>query len=426
VHAPDGPAGAGPGPVGWHFASATLSKLTPPAVQLALLLVVGRQGSIEDVGLLALASAVAFTCGAIAEAGFNTSLSIPETYLHDELPPLRGTRRARIVAAIGGSALYAALWAAGLGKHEPVLLILLPLPALLALSYGYSGVMNSAGQLRLEARISVAESAFVLVLVAALSVALEPLETVLLALLGGRAAGTAARAAWVRSLPQSGARAVRDVGRTHAWFVASTASTAIHGQIDAAVLGFFGAFALLGVYGPLVRTAYSGLLVAEGLAWALYARTTHERVREARLRGERSLGDRLLGRWRTAGVGLGAVCAVGFWFLGAPVLEFVLDADVDGLRLPIALLSATILVRFGAFVLTVDIIRAGRQRARIPVELAAAVVLGSIAVAGALEESLSLLALGKLASEVVLAAGYLRIARAREPSAGLHERAVHA
>jgi O-antigen/teichoic acid export membrane protein len=396
--------------VGWHFASATLSKLTPPVVQLVLLFVVGRESTLADVGLLALASAIAFNCGSIAEAGFNTSLSVPDAYLGETLPPLSGTRRLRLLAAVGGSGLYGLLWAAGLGQHEAVLLILLPLPALLALSYGYSGVMNAAGQLRLEGRVSIGESLLALALVAPFLQFTDALPGVLLALLVGRAAGTLARAVTIRGLPQSPASELPEAGRTHAWFVATAGSTALHGQVDSAVLGFYGSFTLLGVYGPLVRIAYSGLLAAEGLAWALYSRTAHERVEQARRSGA-ALGDRLLVNWRAVGLALGAACAAVFWLAGAPFLEFLVDHHVDGLRLPITFLSLAVLVRFGSFVFSVDIIRAGRQRARLPVELAAAAVLGAFAVVGAIDDSLSVLALGKLVGELVILGGYGRIAR---------------
>ncbi len=394
-------------------------------MQLVLLVVVGRRGSLDDVGLLALASAVAFNCGSIAEAGFNTSLSVPEAYLGERHPPLAATRRARFAAALGGSLLYALLWAAGLGRHEPVLLIPLALPALLAISYGYAGVMNAAGQLRIEGRISVAESVLAMALLFPLLSIMAPLAAALTALVAGRAVGTLARAASVRHLPQSDVAAVSGLGRTHAWFVATQGSTALHAQIDVIILGFFGSFALLGVYGPLVRIAYAGLLVAEGLAWGLYGRTTHERVVAAGRRPQRSLGDRLLGNWRLSGMLIGCACAAGFWLLGAPLLEFVIDRSVDGLRLPVTLLALAVLVRFGMFVLCVDIIRGGLQKARLPVELLAAAVLGGMAVVGALDDSLTALSIGKVMCEVVILAGYWRIARVlvRDP---LGRTAAHA
>src|ERR687886_225682 len=101
-----------------HFAGAAVTKLAPPLVQLVLLLLVARDSTLDDVGRLALASAVSFLCGATAELGFATTLSIPRPTFGVAEPPLKATSRLRLVAALGGSLLYLALWAAGLGGHD--------------------------------------------------------------------------------------------------------------------------------------------------------------------------------------------------------------------------------------------------------------------------------------------------------------------
>ncbi len=65
---------------GWagaHYIGALGSRLLPPAVQLLLIVLVAQQGTLSDVGRLALASAVSFTCGGLAEIGLQTSLSVP-------------------------------------------------------------------------------------------------------------------------------------------------------------------------------------------------------------------------------------------------------------------------------------------------------------------------------------------------------------
>src|SRR5712692_5605600 len=144
------------------FTGAGVAKLAPPLVQFVLLLLVARAGSLDDVGRLALASAGAFLCGALAELGLATSLSIPKVTFGTEGVPLRATRRLRLTAAVLGCFLYVTLWAAGLGGHDPVLLLVAPLPFALALAYGYAGAMNASGELHYEIPVSLGESALVL------------------------------------------------------------------------------------------------------------------------------------------------------------------------------------------------------------------------------------------------------------------------
>jgi hypothetical protein len=89
-----------------HFAGSAVMRFAPPLLQLAMLVIVARRGSLEDVGALALASAVSFMCGALAEAGFSTTLSIPRVTFGVADPPLRATATLRVGAAVGGSVLY--------------------------------------------------------------------------------------------------------------------------------------------------------------------------------------------------------------------------------------------------------------------------------------------------------------------------------
>src|SRR5205823_6091039 len=85
-----------------HFTGAGVAKLAPPLVQFVLLLVVARSGTLDDVGRLALASAASFLCGALAELGLATSLSIPKVTFGTEGAPLRATRTLRLIAALLG------------------------------------------------------------------------------------------------------------------------------------------------------------------------------------------------------------------------------------------------------------------------------------------------------------------------------------
>src|SRR4051812_42018531 len=98
-----------------------VTKVAPIAVQVLLVLFVARQGSLADVGSLALGSATAYLCANFAEVGFGTTLAVPATYYGVERPPLRATRALRLGTALAGSALYVLLWGAGLGNRDPTL-----------------------------------------------------------------------------------------------------------------------------------------------------------------------------------------------------------------------------------------------------------------------------------------------------------------
>ena len=101
-----------------HFAGSATMKLAPPATQFLLLFVVARQGSVAEVGKLALASAASFACGAVADIGFATTLSAPAAYFGLEQPPVRRTRTLRTAAAVSGALLYVVLWSVGLGGTD--------------------------------------------------------------------------------------------------------------------------------------------------------------------------------------------------------------------------------------------------------------------------------------------------------------------
>jgi glycosyltransferase involved in cell wall biosynthesis/O-antigen/teichoic acid export membrane protein len=379
-----------------------VSKLAPPLVQLVLLLLVARNGTLDDVGRLALASAVSFLCGSLAELGFTTTLSIPRPTFGTAAPPLRATARVRIASALAGSLLYVVLWGAGLGSHDRVFLLVAPLPFLLALSYGYAGAMNASGRLRIEGAVSAAESVAIVVIAVAGSLAGSALTWSLVALTAGRAGGTLARAVYVRNLPQSTEAAVAPLFRAQLPFALAAFAIVFQGQADMLAIGFFGTLGLAAVYGPLLRTAYSTLLSAEAFSWGLYGDAHPE---------EHAPGGLFARHWRAASMALGVVLAIAFAFLAEPFLRFLLHRSLPSLTLAIALFAVVIVLRFAALVLNVEILRAGRQRDEIPVLAVASVVLAVGAVVAARHASIAGLAGARLASEGITAAGYFALAR---------------
>src|ERR687885_2193531 len=379
-----------------HFAGAAVTKLAPPLVQLVLLLLVARGGTLDDVGRLALASAISFLCGALAELGFGTTLSIPRPTFGISAPPLRATARVRVGSALAGSLPYLVLWGAGFGSHGAVFLLVAPLPFLLALSYGYSGAMNASGRLRIEGAVSIAESLAIVAIAVVGTLVGSALTWSLVALTVGRAGGTLARAILVRDLPQSNDGAPGPLFRAQLPFALATVAIVFQGQADMLAIGFFGTLALAGLYGPLLRTTYSTLLSAEAFSWGLYG-DAHP--------GERPGAGLLARHWRAASMALGVVLAISFAFLAEPFLRFLLDRSLPDLTLAIALFAVVIVLRFAALVLNVDILRAGRQRDEIPVLAVASAVLAIGAVLAARSASIAGLAGTRLASEAITAAG---------------------
>ena len=400
-----------------HFAGAAVTKLAPPLVQLGLLLLVARESTLDDVGRLALASAASFLCGALAELGFATTLSIPRPTFGTAAPPLRATGRVRVASAFAGSVLYVVLWGAGLGGHDAVFLLAAPLPFSLALSYGYAGAMNASGRLRIEGAVSVAESVAIVAIAVAGSLVGSALAWSLVALTVGRAAGTVARAILVRDLPQSAGETVGPLFRAQLPFALATLAIVFQGQADMLAIGFFGTLGLAGLYGPLLRTTYSTLLSAEAFSWGLYGDAHPD---------ERPVGGLLARHWRAASIALGTVLAIGFAVLAEPFLRFLLHRSLPNLTLPIALFSVVIVLRFATLVLNVEILRAGRQRDEIPVLAVASVVLAVGAVVAARAASIGGLAGARLASEGIIAAGYFALARRVPGASRRRERAAPA
>jgi polysaccharide biosynthesis protein PslH len=385
-----------------HFAGAAVAKLAPPLVQFALLLLVARRGTLDDVGRLALASAASFLCGALAELGFATTLSLPRPAFGTAEPPLRATERLRVGAAGCGTALYSLLWAAGLGGHDPVLLLAAPLPFALALSSSYSGAMNASGLLRVEGAVSLAESIVILAIAAIGSLLGAALTWSLVGLTAGRAGGTIARAALARRIPQSGVPRLHGLVRAQLPFALATLAIVFQGQVDMLAIGFFGSLAVAGVYGPLLRTAYAPLLSAEALSWSLYGGAHPD---------ERDDAGWIARHWRAVGVGSGVVFAVAFALLAEPFLRFLLDRPLPDLTPAVVLFALVVVARFGTLVLNVDVLRAGRQRDEIPVLGVASLVLAAGGGLAAAAGSLTALAGSRLVSELITASGYAFIAR---------------
>jgi O-antigen/teichoic acid export membrane protein len=391
-----------------HFAGAIVSKVAPSAVQVVLLLYVARVGTLSEVGTLALGSATSFFCAALAELGFMTSLSVPSAYFKTEHPPVRGTRSIRVGAAVGSSVLYAALWGAGLGHHDLHLLILVPLPTVLALAYGYAGVLNASRRLNIEGRITILESVAILVLAVGLAQAFSGLTAAFLALLIGRAAGTHARAWLVRSVPQSDVRPDRALVKAQLMFVPATILIVVQGQADVLTLGFVGSLALVGVYSPMIRIVYTPLMLAEALSWALLAPDSK--------RADGSPSHVLPGNWYRGAVGVGLVLALGVAGLGGFALHVILHRDVSVVP-AIQILALILPIRFLSFTQTVAIVRAGRQQARVPYLATSLVILIVGTVIGGIESSLVVLAVVRVVAELCIAAGYtVVVSRLRAPA----------
>ena len=385
-----------------HFAGAAVAKLAPPLVQFALLLLVARRGSLDDVGRLALASAASFLCGALAELGFATTLSLPRPTFGTAEPPLRATERLRIGAAFCGAGLYTCLWAAGLGGHDPVLLLVAPLPFALAISSSYSGAMNASGMLRVEGAVSIAESVVILAIAGIGSFLGSALTWALLGLMVGRAGGTIARAVLARRIPQSGVARLHGLARAQLPFALATLAIVVQGQADMLAIGFFGSLMVAGVYGPLLRTAGAPLLSAEAMSWSLYGGAHPD---------ELGCSGWLARHWRAVGVGLGVVFAGAFAVLAEPFLRFLLHRPLPDLTPAVSLFALVVVARFVALVCNVEILRAGRQRDEIPILGVASLALALGGAVAAAEGSLTGLAGARLASELIITVGYVLLAR---------------
>src|ERR671924_359629 len=370
----------------------TVAKLAPPLVQLGLLLLVARRGSLDEVGRLALASAASFLCGSLAELGFATTLSLPRLTFGTAEPPLRATERLRVGAAFGGAGLYSVLWAAGLGGHDPVLLLVAPLPFALAISSSYSGAMNASGMLRVEGAVSLAESVAILAIASIGSFHGSAFTWALLGLTLGRAGGTIARAVLARRIPQSGVARLHGLARAQLPFALATLAIVVQGQADMLAIGFFGSLAVAGVYGPLLQTTYAPLLSAEALD---------------------ELGDSgwLARHRRAAGLCLGVLLAGAFALLAEPFLRFLLHRPLPDLTPAVSLFALVVVARFVALVFNVEVLRAGRQRDEIPILGLASLALALGGALAAAAGSLTGPARARLRSEVIIAVGYVLLAR---------------
>ena len=382
------------------FAGGVVSKLGPSVVGLLLIHLVARgEDTLDDVGRLTLATATAYLCGSLAEMGMMTSLSLPQKYFGVPAPPLRATRNARWLAACAGSTLYGVLWLAGLGAYEPILLLALPFPFLLALSYGYIGAMNAGGALTAEGKITTGEAAVTLVATLLLAQVTSVLAAALLALSVARALGLVARLLVLQPLPKHDGTAVHGVVRQQLWFLASSGAIVLHGRLEVLVLGFAPNFTLLGVYGTLLRACYSTFLVAEGLTLAMYSTD------------ETRSSSRAVRRWRVTGLVIGLVAGGAFLVAAGPLLPVILDRPIEHILVPIVLLAVLIPVRFAGYVQSVDLVRGGRQAARIPVLALALIVLLAGGLVGWQTESLTWLSAFRLGSEAVVTLGFLYLAR---------------
>lgn len=382
---------------------ATISKMAPAAVQLVLLIVVAQAAGVREVGLLSLASATAFLCGALGEFGFALSLAAPKAYLGVPLPPLRATRLLRYCAAAAATALYVVLWLGGIGEYDERLLLVAPLPFALALSYGLAGAMNAQGKLASEGIVTVVEAALIVSSCLLLALLMDPLSAALLSLVAARMLGLGWRVRIVSQSEQGHQVRVARLVRTQLAFVAASVVIVVHGQADFLVLGVLGSVALLGTWGPAVRLAYGALLLSEAASWTFIGRL-----------GDFSDGQhapRLLRRWREVGLALSLVLALVFTVVATPILRLAFGPDFVPGNEVVLLLAAIIPVRTLSFIHSVAIVRGGAQSRRIPVLLTATIVLVIGASLSGSAGSLTGLAASKLLSELVIVLGYVLLGR---------------
>ena len=212
----------------------------------------------------------------------------------------------------------------------------------------------------------------------------------------------------VRGLPQDAGALGVPLLRTQGWFVAAGAVVVIAGQVDVLAAGFVSAFATLGVFSPLMRTAYSLALIAEALSWSLYGRAGSD--------APTSRTARFVQNWSVSAPIIGLGCAVVFVAVAPWFVPLVVDADVGSIIGPVLLFAGAIVARFVTFSFSLRLIRAGRQRARLPGLLVATVVLLGSGVVGALAASVTVLAAGRLVAEIVVAAAYALAVRRGTPT----------
>ena len=239
------------------------------------------------------------------------------------------------------------------------------------------------------------------------ALAIPSLTAALLALTIGRFAGLFARMALMRRLPQSPVEHLPRVVHAQLPFALATVAFVIQGQADILAVGFLSSLALAAVYAPLLRTAYSTLLSAEALSWALFG-GAHPDEHEA--------PGRLARHWRPVTLALGVGVAIVFVLLAEPFLRLLLDRHLPDLEPAILLFGLVIVTRFGALTAHVDILRAGRQRDEVAVLFVSAALLAVFGSIAASNDSLTGLAAARLVSEVVIAAGFLLVRR-RGPAA---------
>lgn len=259
--------------------------------------------------------------------------------------------------------------------------------------------MNAGGALNTEGAIAAGEAVATVVLTVVLGQTTSTLAAALVALGASKWLGTLARVLVLRGLPKHTGVSVPGVVRQQLWFLTSGGSTVLHGRLDLLVLGFGGPLSLVGIYSTLLRACYSTFLVAEGLTLAMYSTE------------EAESSSRAVRRWRVTGLVIGLVAGTAFLIAAGPLLPVILDRPIENLLVPIILLAVLIPVRFAGYVQSIDLVRAGRQAARIPVLVVALAVLLVGGIVGWRTGSLTWLAGLRLASEAVVTLGFLYLAR---------------
>jgi O-antigen/teichoic acid export membrane protein len=388
------------GPRG-SLGGALATRTVPTVVKLALVLVVGRVGGLEQLGSYATVVALAYLLGALGELGLTTLLSVPERYLDAEVgDALRASRPLRVAVGLAGAAVVLAAVVAGFGGGGGALLWAVPLPAVLAAGFPQTGALNRLGMLRLEGRIAVAENVggFVLTL------ALLPLTDVVTAALAGqvvgRGAGVAVRTLRLTRILDGPRRRVALPLRRIAPFAGFVTAMIVHGQADLVLLGAVGDPVTAGAYAPALRLAGATLLVGEAVSLAILPQVSH--LSDDTVEARRPV---LLAAVR-ASLGAGAAAAA-FVLIGGPLLLRVVFADPPTVPVTVFLLLAAVpLLRFPGHVMDPWLTGHGQQAAKALVAAGSLVILLPAVAFASAAGSLVGLAAARLAGEIVLVAGW--------------------
>ncbi len=377
------------------FLGALVSRCVPPVAQIVFLFVTAREAGIRGVGAFASVSALSYTLGSIAEAGFATAFSASSRYYDVDVADLLGrTRRVRVGLAGAASLLLLVLLGAGFAGGSPGLYWALPLPFAIALSTGYSGAFGRVGRLTVEGRIAAFENATAIVACLAISTLHLGLGAIIASIGLVRLAATGVRAHRLSRLVGPISQSSGPVSGISVFGV-FTGLTVLQGQADLVVLGLVNFTATAGMYAPLVRIAYAPALFAEALTFAILPTLAS---RHSGRDPERVLTKTLL---------LAGVVAAGTVFLTARTLfGLVVGTQFSISSVLLTILAACTFVRFLAYGSGAILTARGQQLWKTVVTGLAAFTILVCSWVGVSHESVSLVAMGRLGSELLLVGGF--------------------